>query len=279
MVFRRIIYNALFVGLLAGLLLSAVQILTVNPIIFEAEAFEIVEPEERPAVIDEVAVLSSVGEDSHDHGAHDHGAHDHGAHDHGAHEHSDEEWAPEDGSERTFYTVIANISAGIGFSAILLALMSQLQSVGVARLNIVKGVVWGVAGFLAFFVAPGIGLPPEIPGVNAAPVEHRQLWWVLAVACVGIGILVIAYAPLKLKAAGIIAIAIPYVVYIPHQSGPAFSHPDPAAVETLTALHQKFILASGASNLIFWLALGVISAWVLNRWVLKGLEADANTSV
>ncbi len=273
MVFRRIIYNALFVGLLAGLLLSAVQILTVNPIIFEAETFEITEPEGGAAGIVEAAVLANVE------ASHGSDVDGHGAHDHGAHEHSDEEWAPEDGTERTLYTVIANISAGIGFSAILLALMSQLQSVGVARLNVVKGVVWGVAGFVAFFVAPGLGLPPEIPGVNAAPVEHRQLWWVLAVACVGIGILVIAYAPLKLKAAGIIAIAIPYVVNAPHQTGPAFSHTDPAAVETLTALHQKFILASGASNLIFWLALGVISAWVLNRWVLKGLEADANTSV
>lgn len=273
MVFRRIIYNALFVGLLAGLLLSAVQILTVNPIIFEAETFEIVEPEDEAVGITDAAVLANTETF---HGSDVDG---HGAHDHGTHEHSDEEWAPEDGSERTLYTVIANVSAGIGFSAILLALMSQLQSVGVAKLNVVKGVVWGVAGFVAFFVAPGIGLPPEIPGVNAAPVEHRQLWWVLAVACVGIGILVIAYAPLKIKAAGIIAIAIPYVVNIPHQSGPVFSHPDPAAVETLTALHQKFILASGASNLIFWLAIGVISAWVLNRWVLKGLEADANTSV
>lgn len=254
MVFRRIIYNALFVGLLAGLLLSAVQIFAVNPIIFAAETFEVAE--ENTVVV----------EASHHH-------------DHADHEHSEEEWAPADGSERTLYTILANVSAGIGFSAILLALMSQLQSVGVARLNIVKGLVWGVAGFIAFFVAPGIGLPPEIPGVNAAPVEHRQLWWLLAVSCVGIGILLIAYAPLKIKAAGLIAIAIPYVVHIPHHSGPAFSHPDPAAVETLTALHQKFIVASGASNLIFWVALGVISAWVLNRWVVKGGEADANTSV
>ena len=234
MVFRRIIFNAVVVGALAGLLLSVLQIISVNPIIFAAEAFEVVE------------------------------------HDHGSHDHSGEAWAPADGGERTLYTVLSNMLAGVGFASVILALMSQFQLQGLTRLNLAKGVLWGAAGFIAFFVAPGLGLPPEIPGIEASPVEHRQTWWVLAVFGVGAGLLVLAFAPAKFKALGALLIALPYVINAPHPEGPAFTHPDPAAVEALTALHEKFIMMSGVSNLVFWLVLGLVSAWVLNRRVLKG---------
>lgn len=233
MIFRRIIFNALLVGLFSGLVLSAVQIFAVNPIIFQAEAFEIA------------------------------------GHDHASHDHSDQAWSPEDGIERTIFTVVSNVFAGIGFAAIILALMSQLQMKGLTQLNPKKGIIWGIASFLAFFVAPGLGLPPEIPGITAAPVEQRQIWWTLAVIGVGLGLFMLAYAPLKLKIIGAISIASPYLIHIPHHEGPAFTHPDPEAVQTLTSLHQQFIVASGISNLLFWITLGLISAWAVNRWILK----------
>ena len=239
MIFRRIILAALLVGFIAGLVLSVVQIVAVNPIIFAAESFET--------------------EEGHDHGTHDHG---------------EEEWAPADGAERTGYTIVANVLAGIGFSAIILALMSQLQLQGLARVTALKGLAWGLGGFVVFFVAPGIGLPPEIPGIEAAPVEHRQNWWLLAVLCVGVGLLVISFVPLKLKALGVLLAAVPYIVNIPHHEGAAFAHPDAEAVATLTQLHQQFIIASGFSNLAFWLVLGVVSAWLLKAWVLRSIQLD-----
>ncbi len=144
MIFRRIIYTALFVGCIAGLLLSAAQIITVNPILFAAEAFE----SEKP-VNESVAHLHDDGH-SHHHG---------------------EGWAPEDGVERTGFTIFSNISAGIGFAAMLLALMSQVQCQGFTQLSVSKGVLWGLGGFVAVFVAPAIGLPPEIPGIEAAALE------------------------------------------------------------------------------------------------------------
>ncbi len=240
MIFRRIIYSALLVGLLAGLVLSVAQITTVNPIIFAAETYEVA------------------------------------GHDHGSHDHSAEAWAPEDGFERTLYTVFANVSAGIGFAAILLALMSHLQLSGITTLSLPKGILWGGAGFVAVFVAPAIGLPPEIPGIEAAALEKRQLWWVLAVVGVAIGLLIISFAPIKYKALGLVALIIPYIVNIPHHEGPAFAHPDPSAVEALTSLHSQFIVNSALSNLLFWLALGLVAAWVLNRWVFKGIVVNHN---
>ncbi|MCP5163374.1 MAG: CbtA family protein [Hahellaceae bacterium] len=250
MLFRRIILNALFVGVLAGLALSLVQMLTVTPIIFAAETYEVAE---------------AVPEGGH---THDQGSEP-------VHEHSDSAWAPEDGAERTFYTLLSNVLAGTGFAAVVLALMSQMQMQGVTQLNLIKGLQWGIAGFLAFFVAPGIGLPPEIPGMEAAQIEHRQLWWVIAVVSVGSGLMVLAFASLKLKALGGIAILFPYLLNIPHHDGPAFTHPDPQAIAALTELHQQFVVASGVANLIFWMALGLLAAWVLNRFVLKGLDLNA----
>ncbi|MBV1882180.1 MAG: CbtA family protein [Pseudomonadales bacterium] len=250
MIFRRIILCAVLLGLVAGLLLSVVQSLTVTPIILAAEVFEI---EEVPSM--------------------------HSHHDSDIVAGSEEEWAPGDGGERTIYTVIANISAGIGFAAILLAVMSQLQSTGITQLSVFKGFLWGIAGFVVFFVVPGLGLPPEIPGVEAAPVEHRQLWWILAVVCSGLGVLTLVFVPMKFKLVGAIAIAIPFLVNAPHHTGPAFSHPDAAAVESLTQLHQQFIIFSGISNFLFWIVLGVFCSWALNRWVLTHSNNNSDNDV
>lgn len=239
MLFRRIVFASLFVGLIAGVLLSVSQLSFVNPIIFSAESHEV-------------------------------------AHDHSAHDHSAEAWAPEEGMERTFYTILANVFAGIGFSAVLLALMSQLSIFGVTTLDIRKGLLWGLGGFTAVFVFPAIGIPPEIPGVNAAPVEHRQIWWALTVLVAAASLLLLAYGNIKYKIAAAVLAVCPYVFYIPHHEGVLFSHPDPAAVAMLTSLHQQFLYASGASNFIFWIALGAVSSWVVNRWVLRDVALHAN---
>ena len=238
MLFRRTIIAALFVGFLAGIVLSIGQVISVNPIIFKAETFEIVDAHEHTSVIV-----------------------------------NEEAWEPEAGMERTAYTALANTFVGIGYAAILLATMSQLQLQGVTRISLTKGAVWGVAGFIVFFVAPGLGLPPEIPGVQAAAIEERQYWWLFSVVCVGLGLLMLAFAPARWKLMGLLLMIAPYLVNIPHVEGPLFAHPDAGAVASLTHLHQQFIVASGVSNMLFWIVLGVVSAWVLNAWVLKGVQS------
>jgi len=152
--------------------------------------------------------------------------------------------------------------------------MSQLQTQRLAQVTLPKGVLWGLGGYTAFFVAPAIGLPPEIPGIQAAGLEARQLWWVISVLSVGLGLLILAFARLPYKLLGVISIIIPYLINIPHHQGAAFVHPDPAAVTTLTALHQQFIIASAATNALFWILLGVLSAWLLNRWVLAETQQE-----
>ena len=245
MLFRGIILCALLVGLFVGSLQTGLQSVLVDPIIFAAESYEVVE--EAPVV-------------SHEHADGHH--HDHDA------------WAPADGGERFFYTALSNVLMTIGFAAMLLALMCQAQLLGWTRVSAVRGALWGFAGFIAFFAAPGIGLPPEIPGIEAAVLENRQGWWALAVISSIIGLGLVAFAPLKFKVLSIAFFAVPYLMGAPHASGPEFAG-DPERVAALSELHSTFIISSGITNLLFWLALGVACAWCVNRRVLKGASNHA----
>lgn len=245
MVFRNLIFSACLVGLVAGLVLTVGQTLGVTPIIVAAEEYELIEQPSTDAA------------ESHSHGHTD---------DVTQHHHSNESWAPEGETERTAYTAFSNVLAGIGFAAVLLAVMSQMQSIGVTRITPAKGVIWGLAGYLAVFVSPGLGLPPEIPGVEAAALEARQYWWLVAVIGGSVGLCLLAFAPKRLKLVGVVAIAVPhFLVRAPHHDGPAFSHPEANVVAALTELHQSFIIASGLTNLVFWLVTGWLCAFLFQR--------------
>ena len=115
----------------------------------------------------------SGGEAGHDHGeaaAHDHGSHDHGAAD--GH-HDGTAWAPEDGLERIFFTVIANCLTGVAFGCCWWPAFALYRR----DMDWRKGVLWGLGGFAAFALAPAVVLPPEVPGAAAAAVPLRQGLW------------------------------------------------------------------------------------------------------
>ncbi len=242
MIFTRIIYSAILIGIVTGTVLTCLQIVSLNPIIFAAETYEL-----------EAGVDDSGAGDDHSTHTHDHDPDAHA-------------WAPADGLERTAYSFLSNMLASTGFAAILLALMSQFWLARERNISWPQGLLWGLAGYLALFVAPAIGLPPEIPGVVAAPVEHRQLWWMLTAASVAIGLGLFAFAANKFKALGLLLLVIPYLVGAPHIEGPMFQHPEPAAVAALTSLHQQFFMLSAITNLVFWLMLGLACRLAFNRW-------------
>jgi len=240
MIFSRIIYSAILVGLVSGVLLSSLQIASLNPIIFAAEAYE----------IDAGETLADKGGDGHS----DHG-HDH------------DSWVPADGLERTAYTFLANILLSTGFAAMMLALMNLSWMARKRSISWSQGSLWGLAGFVAMFLAPALGLPPEIPGVTAAPVEHRQIWWLLTALSVAIGLGIFAFTAVRIKALRLLFLVVPYVVGAPHVDGPTFRHPDPNAAQALVYLHQQFIVISGITNLVFWLVLGLSCRFAFNRWL------------
>lgn len=245
--FRSLVFGACLIGLVLGLTTTALQSVGVTPILLAAEQYEVDE-----------APLSSAVDSGH--------SHDHSHGEAGTHQHDAEAWAPADGAERLFYTAVSNVCAGIGFSAILLVVMNQLRERGRLQLSPGRGLAVGVAAYLAVFVAPSLGLPPEIPGAAAAALESRQLWWLATVilACIGLALLMLAKRWRRLL--GLPLLLLPQA-WVPTHQGPLFANPDPQAVAALTALHREFILASGLTNLVFWLLAGVLCAVVLKRSV------------
>lgn len=251
MLFRRLVVVSLLVGFVSGLVLTLAQQWKVAPIIFAAEVYEIAEA--GPAVAAPAAGHSHAG----------------------GHVHDEQAWAPQEGAERFLFSMLSNVLLGVGFSVLLMAIMGQLQLSGMTRLTPLKGVLWGAGGFIAFFAAPSLGLPPEIPGLEAAPLENRQAWWVLTVLITGAGLALLAFGARLAKAGGLVLLLLPHLVGAPHMSGPEFIHPDPLVVQTLMSLHSDFIVASVLANGVFWSVLGLMSAWVLNKWVLKGVGRSA----
>src|SRR5690606_6197665 len=87
-----------------------------------------------------------------------------------AHDPGDDAWAPAEGFERTAFTVGADILTAIGFALVL----SGAYVLSGRRVAWREGVLWGLAGFAAFSLAPSLGLPPELPGMPESPLAPRQ---------------------------------------------------------------------------------------------------------
>jgi len=191
------------------------------------------------------------------------------------HHHDPDAWAPEDGIERLFFTSFSNVLAGMAFGLLILAGMAYK-----GKGSILMGGLWGVAGYLTFFVAPTLGLHPEIPGMEAANLQGRQGWWLTTVALTAAGLGLIAFAHVSLKVAGVVLLVIPHVLGAPLPplvDGAAgaghFSHPDPQAAMALEALAADFLQATAIANAVFWLVLGVSCGYVVNRFgIIKAVQ-------
>lgn len=217
-VFNRIFLVAILAGGIAGLFLAEVEHFTVIPLILEAETFEVA-----------------------------------GEHVHAGNAQIEDVWAPENGAERTFYTVMNSVIVGIGFGLLLTACYTLRQSI-----NWRSGILWGLSGFAAFSLAPALGLPPELPGDAAAGLEVRQIWWLLTVIVTAAGLWVIAFQPVRyVKLAGVALIALPHLVGAPQPEVHASLVPED--------LKTTFIFTTLAANAMFWIVLGTLSAFLYNR--------------
>lgn len=254
-VFKRILFAAVLAGLIAGLLLTAVQQLQVVPVILEAESYE-------RAALPEVALASgSEMADGHHHEpvvTHDHShASQHDAapgHVHGAgHSHAQSS-VHGNRIERTSLTALVNISLAVGFGLILGAAFSLREQAPDWR----AGVLWGLGGYAAFFIAPSLGLPPELPGADAAPLAERQAWWTLTVLATATGLSLLVFARRwAMKLIGVLLVVLPHAFGAPG----ATAEGGVAPVE----LAQTFLMATVIANAAFWLALGGLTGFFYRR--------------
>lgn len=223
---KRIAQTAGFSGLLAALLLTLLQSFWVSPLILQAETYEQAEP---------VAA------------AHEHAA---GT---AAHTHDGDAWEPENGWQRVVSTTGGNLVVAVGF-ALMLAGLYTLR----APTRTSQGLLWGLAGYATFVLAPTLGLPPELPGTAAADLASRQMWWIGTAASTAVGLSLIAFGRHWLmKILGVAILAVPHVMGAPQPQVHSMLAPE--------ALETQFKIASQLTNMVFWLALGLISAWLFRR--------------
>lgn len=207
---------AALAGILAGLLLTLVQKIQVVPLILEAEAYEQAVETANPA-----NRINAPAE------------HEHGA------------WQPENGWGRNLFTAAANIVVALGF-ALLLGAAVALRG---AKLDWRSGLLWGLGGYAAFFVAPSLGLPPEVPGTQAAELAHRQVWWVATSIFTATGLAFMFF--FRQRAVKVLGAVLPIV---PHLIGAP--QPEVHGGAAPAALTQAFVIATFIANAVFWLGLG-----------------------
>lgn len=225
-IFKKIVSVAALTGILAGLLLTAVQQVQVLPLILKAEVYE--EAAEAARQPGTPAAVTAPAQEAHEHQAHEH-----------------EAWEPENGWERNLFTAGANIIVALGF-ALLLGAAVTLRG---GKLDWRSGLLWGLAGYAVFFVAPSLGLPPELPGTEAAELTHRQAWWIATAIITATGLGLIAFGrQWAIKIAGALVLVVPHLIGAPQ---PAV-HGGVAPAE----LMNQFIIATAITNAALWLALG-----------------------
>ena len=241
----RILGAGLLAGALAGLFVSGLQHVTTVPLILKAETYE--KAAEKPGAEHHSSFKASGGAKL---------VLVHG----GAAEPAEtgaavEAWAPADGLERTAYSSLATVGTAVGFALMLLAAMIASG----AEITMRSAALWGAAAFVATGLAPGMGLPPELPGSAAGDLFLRQTWWIGTAAATAAGIWLI-FASQRGTAAAIAGIAL---IALPHIIGAPVTHEFASMVPAELAGH--FTATSLAVHAVLWVLVGTAAGYFWER--------------
>ncbi len=230
--FGRIILTALAAGVLSGIFIWGAHSIKTTPLILAAEVYE----NQGKAAGDglhQVSPSAPAGTT--------------------APAAEEEEWGPADGFERNAYTLLSDVLASIGFAFLLTGVIALSGR----HVDWRQGIVWGLCGFAAFFVSPSLGLPPELPGMQAAELSARQAWWLSTVAAAIAGLALIALQPrVGLKWVGAGLIIVPHFVGAPH--------PEIAPGALPAELAAQFAATTLVVTGLFWMVLGGLTGYFYN---------------
>lgn len=259
MIFQRLIWSALAAALLVGSVQTGVQLWQAAPLILSAEVYED-QKAESPAPSEALTAH-----------AHAEGVAPGHEHDHG----SSQEWAPENGLDRTAWTWVANMLHAFSMALLVFAVMGvYLYKRGAALASLPLAACVAAAGWLSFHFWPSLGLHAEVPGMDAAPLHARQVWWVLAVGCASLACAVLGFARAPWRwAVAAALLALPFAVGAPHLQGDALAGFGPAAHAALEQLGKQFIWATHWVALSFWACMGVACGLAFQRWLRPALLA------
>ncbi len=153
------------------------------------------------------------------------------------------------------YTLLADILTGVGF-ALLVGAGLTLRG---GEVGWRQGLLWGLAGFATFVIAPSLGLPPQLPENEAAPLLDRQVWWLGTAVATGCALALIAFT----TRARWIAMLAAVLIVLPHLYGAPELPEHVAAVPA--ALSHHFVVSATVVNFLFWLILGASTGYFHER--------------
>ena len=259
--FRNIILSAAAAGLAVGLATTALQAVTTTPLILKAEVYEKQEAAAHAQVPHTHAAQSTTPTSP---AISTPAAHHHDS----AEAEEDEGWAPADGLERTLYTSLANILVAVAIASVLLGFMVLRREKVDAR----RGLVWGVAGFAAASLLPSMGLPPELPGTEAADIIARQAWWLatIAASAAGLALLVLSPHPIR-KIAGAVLLVLPHVFGAPEPPTLVAAYP--------AGMASEFASLSLAVSAFVWTLSGAAAGWLFMRLSATDAVSEDERSV
>jgi cobalt transporter subunit CbtA len=122
-----------------------------------------------------------------------------------------------------------------------------------------RGLIWGGCFFIAFSLAPALGLPPELPGMEAGALPFRQAWWfgTIATSLLGLWLILKVGKPVAILIGAIVMIA-PHLVGAPLSVVPMNSAVPPE-------LSARFVVNAMVVAAAMWLMIGSLAGLIWQR--------------
>lgn len=230
-VFVRILTSALFAGAVGGLVAALLQLYFVQPVMLHAELYE-------SGVLEHFGVRSDTS----------------------AHQDLRGFDVARDG-----LSIVFTILTYTGYALVLVAAMSLAEQRG-AAISPRMGLIWGLAGFVAVQFAPGFSLAPEVPGVAAAALFDRQMWWLATVVSAGAGLWLVAFGRSRMAwGAAVVLLLAPHAIGAPEPE--VFIGSAPPEIAAL------FTARAYGVGMAAWAVIGCLAGYFWSR------TADGDTAV
>lgn len=163
---KSLLSGGVIAGAIAGLAVAFLQFFLIQPLIIEAERYETGE-----------LVLMGVAQDDPSGSSGDPVLPAHDADD------ADEEVGI---VVRNGLTVLTLVLTWSGFGLVAGAALATHRALWGP--HSISAPALALSGFAAFALSPSLGLPPELPGMLAADLSDRQMWWVMSAAATVAGL-------------------------------------------------------------------------------------------
>jgi len=236
----KLFTSGLFAGLAAGLIAVLLQIWLMEPLILQGEAYE------TGAKVHFGGVAGAEATDGHDHATHDHS--DVAAT-------ADEQ--DENLTSRFTLAFFAEFVTWAGFGLVMVTGFALAARFG-HKTTLQQGLLWGIAGFVSFQLMPGLGLSPELPGVPAADLQSRQIWWFGTVIATAIALGLFAFGiGIAARLLGLGLLLVPHLIGAPHLQEFLGTAPPGLAAE--------FVTHSFVASMAAWVTLGTVAGYLWHR--------------